>query len=305
MFNEDSVKYSGSEEPSQNNNSINYSSGKKGFVISVGGSVFFGEKPFVEKIIGFCDMINDLSNEFSFVLVVGGGKPAREYIQAGKELRANNFDLDSIGIIITRANAKIISLRINNSIGVLSNVDNVKNFVEQGRIPICGGLIEGMTTDGVASLIAEKLGFDFINLSNVDGIYDSDPKENDDAFFFKELSFNDMNFLLKDFVSKPGQNMFVDLLAANILSRSKIKSFFLNGNYLENFKNCLRGNDFKGTIVHETQDFIERDVALIERDPRKKIVRKTKKYDASKLTKKMFVRKDFDDVIDPKQIDFG
>lgn len=283
------------------NNSFS-SFGRHGFVISVGGSVFFDEKPFVEKIIDFCKLISELHNEFDLVLVVGGGKIARNYINVGKELGLNNFDLDSIGINITKSNAQLFVLHLKNSFGVMEKISGINNIIHQKKIPVFGGLFEGMTTDAVAALIAEKTGFDFVNLSNVDGIFDSDPKKNSSAFLFKELSFNDMNFLLKDFESKPGQNIFVDLFAANILSRSKITSFFINGNNLENFKDCLIGNSFIGTIVHDSQDFINKDFLVVKKKSKKRVVKKSVKYDASNLSRKKEV---VSDIIDPREIDFG
>ncbi|MDD3083689.1 MAG: UMP kinase [Candidatus ainarchaeum sp.] len=296
MFNEDNAeKYSNESYSDNNSNSNSNSFEKKGFVISVGGSVFIGEKPFVEKIIDFCEVINELNNEFNFIIVVGGGKISRNYISAGMSLGANNFELDSIGISVTKTNAKLFSLAIKKSV-VLEKISDAKIFLDQGKIPIFGGLFEGMTTDADSVLLAEKLGFDFINLSNVDGIFDSDPKENENAILFNEISFNDMNFLLKDFVSKPGQNIFLDLQAANIITRSKIKSFFVNGNHLENFKNCLRGNDFKGTIVCDVEDFIEKDSVLDKKSTRKSIKK-------SKPIKRIRVVEE-DEVIDPKDIDF-
>ncbi len=296
MFNEDSTSSYSSQDNSENS-STNYSSnnGKKGFVISVGGSVFFREKPLVQKIMDFCNIINELSPEFDFVLVAGGGLPTREYIEAGKELGANNFDLDLVGISVTRTNAKLLSLGLKNPSEVLEKISDAKLILDQGKIPVFGGIIPGFTTDAVSALIAEKLGFDFINLSNVDGIYDSDPNENEDAFFFKELSYNDMKLLLQDFSSKPGQNVFLDIPASIILTRSRIRSFFLNGNHLENLKNCLRGYDFKGTIVHDIEDVIEKEIIPEEKPKKKKVKKKT-------IKKKKY--KTEDDTIDPHEIDF-
>jgi uridylate kinase len=280
-------------------NSVNEESNikKKGFVISVGGSVFIGEKPYIEKIIDFCNVINELSNEFNIVLVVGGGKTARNYIECAKELGANNFEQDSLGIAISRVNAMLFTYNIRKAKKtVCTNFRTVCDAIEEKKIPIFGGMFEGQTTDAVSALLAEKLGFDFVNLSNVDGVYDSDPNKNDNAKLFNELSFNDMNLLLQGIKSKPGQNIFVDLQAANIITRSKIISFFVNGDNLENFKDCLLGNNFVGTIVHNINNIIK--------NPVKKKRKITRKFSASDLRKPRKVSKD-DDVIDPKQIDFG
>ncbi len=301
MFNEENASTMETNYSSTSSTASSYNTNfsGKGFVISVGGSVFIGEKPLADKISDFCSAINSLG-EFRFVIVVGGGKTCRNYNEAAKSLGANNFELDTLGIATTRLNARLFTYKIEKAHKkVITDFSEVDEIVNEGRIPVLGGMAEGQTTDAVAALVAEKLGFEFINLSNVDGIYDSDPKENEEAVLFKEISFNDMNFLVREKLLVPGQHLFVDPQAASILSRSKIKSYFLNGDHLENFKNCLRGQEYKGTLVDEIPDHIERDEPVSieferveETDiPKKKLVRKRKVVEE-------------DEEIDPRDIDF-
>ena len=59
------------------------------FVLSIGGSVIANGRPDAGKIAELCSCINELVREgYKFVLVVGGGKPGREYIAAAAELGA-------------------------------------------------------------------------------------------------------------------------------------------------------------------------------------------------------------------------
>jgi len=267
----------------------------------VGGSFFISEKILIDKINDFCNSINELSNEFNFVLVIGGGRTARNYQEAAKEMGANNFELDSIGIACTRLNAMLFFNKINNiNPIVLTNIRDAKEVLSKEKIPIFGGLSEGQTTDAVASLVAEYLNFDFINLSNVDGIFDADPNVDENAVLFKELSFNDMNFLLKEKLLVPGQHLFVDAQAASILSRSKIKSFFLNGNHLENFKNCLRGYDYKGTIVSDISDVIQKEQIDEEKFSRVEVDEENEGF-----IEDDYSQDEDDEEIDPRKIDFG
>jgi uridylate kinase len=276
-----------------------YSKDAKGFVLSVGGSVFIGDKPLADKISEFCNVINSLT-EFKFVLVIGGGKTARAYQESAKTLGANNFELDSLGIAATRLNAKLFTYKIENSHKkIITNFEEIDEVVKEGRIPILGGMSEGQTTDAVGALLAEKLGFEFVNLSNVDGVYDKDPNEAEDAILFKELSFNDMNFLLREKLLIPGQHLFVDPQAASILSRSKIKSYFLNGDHLENFKNCLREQDYKGTIVNDVSD-------VIEKEEIESSFEKVEEHHEMPLRKTIIKREhEVDEEINPHDIDFG
>lgn len=316
MFNEENTEntYSNSSSSSSSTTSSysSPSSSAKGFVISAGGSIFIGEKPLVNKIIDFCNAINDLSGEFKFVIVVGGGRTARNYRDAALEIGTTNFEFDTIGIATTRLNAMLFLKKINNAHKkVITNYNEIDEIINEGRIPVMGGMSEGQTTDAVGALVAEKLGFEFINLSNTDGIYDKDPNEYEEAIMFNELSFSDMQYLLKDKLLIPGQHLFIDPQAASIISRSKIKSYFLNGDHLENFKNCLRGYDFKGTVVSDISDAI--DKPQIEEDEEG-----LKRYESDEeISETSSVEDDFvennfkddepdeDEEIDPRKIDFG
>ncbi|MFA5931305.1 MAG: UMP kinase [archaeon] len=240
---------SSTDSYSQNTNA-NFSS-KKIFVLSVGGSVFFNEKLRAPEIAKFCQCINELVNEgFSFVLVVGGGRVARVYQAGAKALGANNFELDEVGIALTRANALFFTHGISTAWKtVLSEPKEAETVLLLGKTPIFGGTTPGQTTDAVAAIIAELMNADFINLSNVDGIYSADPAKEDRAKLFKELSHVKMISLLKAQASKPGAHIFVDPHAASILNRSRIRGFFINGTDLDNFRNLVHGMEFKGTIV--------------------------------------------------------
>ena len=227
------------------------SSPRRTFVLSVGGSVFFNEKLRAPEIAKFSEVINELVREgYRFVLVSGGGRVARVYQAGAKALGANNFELDEVGIAICRANALFFTHGIETAWKtVLTDPKEAETVLLLGKTPIFGGTTPGQTTDAVAAIIAELMDADFINLSNVDGIYSADPAKEAHARMFKELSHVKMLSLLKAQASKPGAHVFVDAHAANILTRSRIRGFFINGNDFDNFKNVVRGLEFKGTVV--------------------------------------------------------
>lgn len=294
MFNEDNASTLNSSYESNNEKSTVLSNNpvfnEKLFVISVGGSVFIKDEINSNNIRNFCELINKLNqNGFRFVLVIGGGKTARKYVDVFEELGANNYEKDQIGIQTTKLNAMLFSKNIKNS----KLIDSIGEIEDINKNYIVGGQVPGQTTDAVGALIAEKLNVGFINLSNVDGIYDFDPKENENAYFFEELSFEDMQLLLSEKKLVPGQNLFVDKHAADILTRSKIKSAFLNGNHLENFENYLMGNSFRGTIVDDIENVILKEdyKEIIQEEIKpKKVIKKRKRKSSSKT-------------IDPSEID--
>lgn len=247
----DYTSASNSSYSSSNYSNSGYSQQRKTFVLSVGGSVFFSDKLRAPEIAKFCESINELKRDgYEFVIVVGGGRIARAYQAGAKALGANNFDLDEVAIQITRANALLFTHIIDNAWKeVLTDPKQAENVLLLGKTPVYGGTTPGQTTDSVAAIIAEMMNAEFVNLSNVDGIYSADPKTEPNAKMYKELSHVKMVSLLKAQASKPGAHTFVDPHAAAIIQRSKIRSSFIHGDDLNNFKNCIRGLEFKGTIV--------------------------------------------------------
>lgn len=220
-------------------------------IISVGGSILMDGKPSSEAIAALAACLNDLIRQgHRLVLVVGGGKVARDYVNAAKALGANNFELDELGIRITRANAGLLLASIENAFPeVLTEIKKAKEVLAQGKTPIYGGLMPGFTTDAVAALIAEYLGARFVNLSNVEGIFTADPAAHPSARMYRELSHSRLIEILAGNAMKPCQNLILDLPAAMILRRSNIPAYFLSGHDLENFKAAMQGIEFRGTIV--------------------------------------------------------
>lgn len=252
LFGNDDESESSSSYDSNSSSSSSYSSSYGDiFVVSIGGSVLLGEGIFSEKVSAVADSISRLHNEsYKFVLVVGGGPVCRDYLTAAKELGTNNFFMDELAIKITRVNATLLIAGLEKAYPeVLTHIGSAKELIDAGQIPVYGGLLPGATTDFVAALLAESLNAKFINLSNVDGIYSSDPSKNKRAKMYSELDYNQLMKLVASAESKPGQNLIIDLPACNILRRSEIKSLFLNGNDLENFESAVRGNSFTGTVV--------------------------------------------------------
>ena len=150
----------------------------------------------------------------------------------------------------TRLNALVLIQAIEKAHPeVLTNILRASEIIARGKIPVFGGLMPGFTTDAIAALIAEALNAEYINLTNVDGVYSSDPRENPRAKFFEEISYEKLLSLMKLAGSKPGQNMVIDVPACLILKRSSIPGIVLDGKELENFENAVRGLDFKGTRI--------------------------------------------------------
>ena len=230
----------------------------KVFVLSLGGSVLIREKLNTAQIGKICHLVDNLRREgYRFVLVIGGGKTARDYVAAGKALGANNFALDELGIATSRLNAKLVIQALENPVHeVMTDVNGAVSALEKNAVPVYGGLMPGFTTDTVAALLSEVLGATFINLSNVDGVYSADPKENPEAKFYSTLTHEELMKIIARSTglgATPSQNVILDLPCALVLKRSRIKSVILNAEDVDNLENAIRGRDFKGTIIESEE----------------------------------------------------
>src|SRR3989344_821593 len=225
------------------------------FVVSIGGSLFVNENgPDVEKIRQIAGAINSLHSAGKrFVVVVGGGKIARSYIEVMRSFTQNNFDLDGMGIAITRANAMLLASAMPHG-QVLTKIEKVKAILDSGKIAVFGGLMPFFTTDSVGALLAEHLNATFVNLTNVDGIYDSNPNEFPSAKRFDEIGYRKLVSLIVESGSTPGQNVVLDLACCLILQRSKIPAAVLSGNDIANFSNYINGSSFVGTTIRDIEN---------------------------------------------------
>jgi len=266
------------------------------FVISIGGSLLVKAKPDIPKIKEIADAISSLhSSGKKIVLVVGGGNPARNYVEVLEFFEANNFQKDLMGIQLTRANALMIANAIPEAHHeVQTEITKAKEILDAGKIPVYGGIIPFFTTDAVAALLAENLKATFVNLTNVDGIYEADPNDYPDAKRFEEISYQKLISLILKEGSSPGQNVVLDLPCCLILERSKIQGVVLNGNDIPNFSSYVNGLSFTGTAIKETESeetLSDSETPLVKRK------RKKKKKPAAKK------RGSYEEP-DPKDIDF-
>jgi uridylate kinase len=225
---------------------------KEPIVISLGGSIVVPEMPDPSFIINFrtlvLDVIKDLDKRF--FIIVGGGKICRIYQEAlSKTIDANTEKLDWIGIYTTHLNAELVRLSFgeNAPSEIVTDPSTVSNF--NNNVIIGAGWKPGCSTDTDAVLIAEQIkAKKIINLSNVDYVYDSDPKINPNAKKLETVSWKDYRSLISG-EWKPGMNSPFDPMASAKAEELGIEVTFISGKNLENLKNYLTGQPFLGTII--------------------------------------------------------
>lgn len=219
-------------------------------VISLGGSVLMGDFN-SSRVKEFAAVIEELAIEHQIFVVVGGGRIARDYIKLIRELGADESSCDYLGIDITRINATVLASAIKGAARKIPH--DLKDAWELSlnhSVVLMGGTFPGHTTDAVAALLAEYVNADiFLNATSVDGVYTADPRKEERVSKFERMSTRDLVEIVSQGEANAGSNTVIDLLAAKIIDRSKVKTLVFLGKP-ENIKRALKGDiEDIGTVI--------------------------------------------------------
>lgn len=221
-------------------------------VLSLGGSLIIPEEINLKFLREFRKVIQTNTAKYKFVIVCGGGSVARKYISALSKEKKNNYLQDLCGISVTRLNARFMSyfFGMDPSRGIPHNMVQVKNRLSRNDVVFCGGLRYSpeQTSDSTAVRLANYLGTDFINLTNVKGLYDKNPKKYKDAKFIPKATIEEFNRLVMKVESKPGMHAPVDHSAMKIIRKNKIRTYIIGGD-AKQLNNLLNGKKFVGSII--------------------------------------------------------
>ncbi|MCW6158812.1 MAG: UMP kinase [Thermoplasmatales archaeon] len=213
-------------------------------VISLGGSIFSKTD---EKYLS--EFIERIKDEDGYALVVGGGPFAREQISKLRMMGAKEYYLDMMGIQATRLNATMVSLALGNLMDVPKSIDEAVRMMKVYKRVIMGGTEPGHTTDAVSVLLAEALSRDtVVNVTNVDYLYDRDPKVKG-AKKIKNIAYSNATKMITSEKRGAGANFPLDILSLNIARRSGIKIKIVSFRDPSNAFKAINGKKFEGTIV--------------------------------------------------------
>lgn len=224
---------------------------KRVVVISLGGSQIIPDDINYTYLRKFKEVLKKHSKDYNFIIVCGGGSLARKYIEAVKKEGGDFLYQSYVGINATRANARFVSyfFGFNPEKGIPRNFRTLKKYMKKRGIVFCGALDykPNQTSDTTSAQIASKLKAEFVNLTNVDGLYHKDPNKYNDAKFITKITWNGFDKLASKIKFKPGQHFVLDQQASKIIMKKRIPTFIMNEtSELDKF---LSWQKFKGTTI--------------------------------------------------------
>ncbi len=225
------------------------------YVLSLGGSLVVPETGVdTQFLTDFNHFIRDQISQYNrrFFIVVGGGSTTRKYQEASRVIRGEkieDIDLDWLGIHATRLNAQLVRTIFRD----VADPRVIKHYeiilkIDQ-PVAVAAGWKPGWSTDYCAVTLAQDYSIPtVINLTNIDQVYDKDPKKFPNAKPVTKMSWKEYRELAGD-KWVPGMNLPFDPIASKLADSLGITVKILNGNNLANLEKALDGNDFFGTVI--------------------------------------------------------
>ena len=220
-------------------------------VIRIGGSVVASPVN-TELMSKYAEIIKSIKQQGHEVAVIlGGGALAREFIGIAKNLGLDMNAQDEIAISCSRLFAQLFLKKLGESAcsKVAVTVDEAAQWFGEGKIVVMGGLKPGLTTDAVATLVAEKVNADLIiKGTDQNGVYDKDPRKHSDAVKLDRLSVEDLAKVFEHNEHKAGIHQIIDPEAIKVLKRKRLKLVVVNGYKPENILAAIKGENV-GTVI--------------------------------------------------------
>lgn len=228
----------------------------KRVLLKLSGEVLAGEKGTgidFDKVIDVCKRVKTcVDMGVQVAIVVGGGN----FWRGRSSGDMDRTRADHMGMLATTINSLALCDALE-QLGVTSRVQTaiemrqiaepyIRNkatrHLEKGRVVIfgCGTGNPFFSTDTAAALRAAEIGADVIfKATNVDGVYDCDPKLNPDAKKFDKLTHHEV--LAREL-------HVMDSTAASLCMDNKIKILVFNLNNPDNIVSAMTGENI-GTLV--------------------------------------------------------
>jgi uridylate kinase len=155
-----------------------------------------------------------------------------------------------VGIEVARVNALLFAYAIGERayVPIPRSIEEVERAWSTGKVVVAGGLQPGQSTAAVAAIVAETLGIRrILYATDVDGVYDKDPKMFSNAKKFERISVDELARVLSQRFEAGGYQL-LDPIAMQVVKRSCIDVVIFNGFHVENVEKAAKGEAI-GTLV--------------------------------------------------------
>lgn len=198
-------------------------------------------------------ILDEVKKGQKFILIIGGGSTARVYQDALKEtVKLKDVDLDWMGIGATIINANFVRLMFGEFAYKEVVTNPTKKIKSKQAIIVAAGYKPGCSTDYDAVLFAKTYGAkEMLNLSNIEYVYDKDPKKFPDAKIIENIDWKTFRKEIVGDIWQPGKSAPFDPVASKAAEKLKLKVSILQGTNLLEVQKALGGKKFKGTQISD------------------------------------------------------
>lgn len=220
-------------------------------VLSVGGSLVVPKQGidvgYLKSLRSF--ILKQTKKGYRFIIVVGGGRTARQYQEAANALvPLADEDVDWLGIHATRLNGHLLRSVFRDIALHYVVKDPTRKIAWKQKVLIAAGWKPGWSTDYVAVKLAKQYGSKLVvNLSNIDAVYDRDPNVDPDANKFSAMTWKQFRGIVGH-EWHPGANHPFDPVASRLAAQAKMQ-VIVTGKDFDNLNLILAGKKFEGTVI--------------------------------------------------------
>jgi uridylate kinase len=164
--------------------------------------------------------------------------------------KVSTSEADWVGIMATRLNAQLVIAVLGDLAHpeVISDPDT--RLKSRAAVLVAAGCQPGNSTDYIAVRLARTYkARQVVNLTNIDYVYDRDPRFDKNAKGFRKMTWRQFRQLAGD-KWQPGLSLPFDPLASSLAESLKMEVVIINGAKLPNLSRCLDGQTFTGTVIN-------------------------------------------------------
>jgi uridylate kinase len=224
-------------------------------VMSVGGSLIVPDQIDTQFLTSLKELIAFETSQQGrrFIIITGGGKIARRYAEAAKQVSdLDNEDLDWLGIHATRLNGHLLRTIFKDIAHpvMITNPDDVLDVPSSAKLIVASGYRPGASTDLRAIQIAQRVhAKKVINLSNIEYVMTADPRTTPDATKIEDITWEEFRKLIPE-KWDPGLSSPFDPIAAKEAQALDIEVACIDGANIDSLRKYINGQEFIGTKIH-------------------------------------------------------